>query len=74
MDMPVNVPVDDPNADTEWFVITPICSLLWNTLAVYDNSLERLSAYIIGTQDEPIHPRRPSHAYLITLHFRPDHI
>ena len=20
MDMPVNVPVDDPNADTEWFV------------------------------------------------------
>lgn len=21
-DMPVNVPVDDPNADTEWFVLS----------------------------------------------------
>ena len=25
MDMPVNVPIDDPNADTEWYVIPVVC-------------------------------------------------
>ena len=23
MDVPVNVPVDDPNADTEWYILIP---------------------------------------------------